>query len=238
MDYKDYLAGNSKTNFWFRAKVDLIEILLQKYIENHSKKLKILSLGAGTGEELYSLNKFGEVYVTDIEKKALKLIPKDLYKERKICDACNISYPDEFFELVVAFDVFEHIKDDKNAISEVYRVLKKNGFLIFSVPAFQFIYSSHDKAVEHKRRYSKKDLKSLFKEFKDPYFNYWNFTLFLPLVISRLIKKYYKPKVENPITNPIIDSVLYNILKTENFWFKKKFKTPPGISIFGVCRKP
>ena len=91
MDYKDYLAGNSKSTFWFRAKVGLIEVLLQKYVKPSSNKLKIFRFGAGTGEELYSLSKFGDVYVTIIEKKALDLIPKGLYKEKKICEE-NLEY--------------------------------------------------------------------------------------------------------------------------------------------------
>lgn len=240
MDYKDYLAGNSKSNFWFRAKLDLINILLQKNLENSQKNLKnlkILSIGTGTGEELYSLNKFGKVYVIDIEKRALDLIPSKLYKEKKICDTCNLTYPNNFFDLVVAFDVFEHIKNDRLAVSECRRVLKKRGVLIFSVPAFQFLYSAHDKALEHKRRYSKKELKNLFKEFKILYINYWNFILFLPLAISRLIKKNSEPKVDNPIVNPVVDFILYNIFKIENFLIKKSFKTPLGITIFGTCLK-
>ncbi len=237
MDYKDYLAGISKSNFWFRAKEDLISTLLQENLKSSRKNLKILSLGAGTGEELSLLGKFGDVYVVDIEKKALDLIPKKLYKEKKICDACNLVYTDNFFDLIVVFDVFEHIKNDKLAVNECRRVLKKGGLLIFSVPAFQFIYSAHDKALEHKRRYSKNKLKILFKKFNKTKIFYWNFILFLPLAISRLVKRNSKPKVDNPDFNYFIDAIFYKILKLENFLIKKNFKIPPGITIFGVYTK-
>lgn len=237
MDYKDYLAGKSESNFWFRSRRDLIDFLLKNYLHNLHKKLKILSIGAGTGDELYPLNKFGEIYVIDIEKRALDLIPSGLYKEKKICDARNISYPDGFFDLVVAFDVFEHIKNDKSAVNEAYRVLKKKGTLIFSVPAFQFLYSAHDKALGHKRRYSKNKLKILLKKFNKIKIFYWNFILFLPIVIIRLIRKSSKPKVDNPKLSPFIDKILYKIFKLENFLIKKNFKTLFGITIFGVYTK-
>jgi ubiquinone/menaquinone biosynthesis C-methylase UbiE len=240
MDYKNYTAGYSKSDFWFRSRLDLINIFLQKNLKNSKEtpsKLKILSIGTGTGEELYSLNKFGEVYVVDIEKRALDLIPAKLCKEKKVCDACNLTYPNDFFDLVVAFDVLEHIEKDRLAVSECKRVLKKGGLFLFLVPAFQFLYSAHDKALAHKRRYSKGQLKRLFNEFSGLHLNYWNFILFLPLVIQRLIKRNSEPKVDNPVKNPIIDSVLYKILRFENFLIKNNFKTPPGITIFGICRK-
>jgi len=154
MDYKDYQSGKVKLDFWFRAKNDLIEKLLFNQFPK-KKKLKILNLGAGTGSDLEILNNFGEVYVIDVEKKALDLIPDNLCVEKKICDACKLIYKDDFFDLVVSFDVFQHIENDEIAIKEAYRVLKKKGILFFSVPALQKLYSSHDKALEHKRRYSK-----------------------------------------------------------------------------------
>ena len=153
MDYKEYENGESASrHFWHRAKNDLIFRLLSKL---KKRNLKILNLGAGTGDDLETLNKFGTVYVTDINENALSLIPNNLCAEKKRCDAQNLTYPNEFFDVVTSFDVFEHIPDDKKAINEVSRVLKKDGHLIFSVPAFQFLYSAHDKALEHKRRYSK-----------------------------------------------------------------------------------
>jgi ubiquinone/menaquinone biosynthesis C-methylase UbiE len=236
MDYKDYLSGKSESNFWFRAKRDLITDLLEKNYPRHSEKLKILSIGVGTGDELEILNKFGEVYIIDIEKKALELIPNKFYKKKMVCDACNIKYKDNFFDLVVSFDVFEHIKDDKKAISEVHRVLKQKGTLIFSVPAFQFLYGPHDRALNHKRRYSKNKIKKRLERFEQISLDYWNFFLFLPLAIMRILKKNSTPKVENPNLNPLIGALLYKILKLENFLIRKNFKTPFGITIVGVYK--
>jgi len=237
MDYKDHLIGKSESNFWFLAKKDLIRILLEKNLRSHLKNRKILSIGAGTGEELQLLKNFGEVYVIDIEKNALDLIPDNLYKEKRVCDACNNPYKDNFFDLVVAFDVFEHIGDDEKACSEVRRVIKNKGLLILTVPAFQTLFSAHDKALEHKRRYSKKDLRVLFKNFKTISLNYWNFFLFLPSAISRLMKRNATPEVDNPKFGPLISSLFYKLLKIENLLIKKGVITPPGITIIGVYKK-
>ena len=236
MDYKDYLVGKNESGFWFRAKIDLINILFEKIFKNNSKKLKILSVGAGTGEELSILNKFGEVYVIDIEKKALDLIKNSLYKEKNVCDACNLSYKNNFFDVVVAFDVLEHIEKDNVAVKEIKRVLKKQGAFIFSVPAFQFLYSSHDKALEHKRRYSKKKLKSLLQIFNKTNFHYWNFFMF-PYALLRLFKKNSSPKIEEGKVSPFLDKFCFNLLIIENFLIKNNFKFPFGVTIFGISKK-
>ena len=153
------------------------------------KNLKILNIGAGTGVDLEIMNRFGNIYIIDVNKKALDLIPSNLYSEKKVCDATALPYPNEFFDIVCSFDVFEHIKNDKKAVLEAHRVLKKKGLLLLMVPAFNFLFSAHDKALLHYRRYSKKKLYELLRIFKNEYLSYWNSILFIPLSILRILKK-------------------------------------------------
>ena len=156
MDYKDLQSGNTQEDFWFKAKNGLVKTLLEKTCAN-KKELLILNLGAGTGDDLKILSKFGKNYVIDIDQESLSAIDNTLCAEKKLADACDLPYRDDFFDVVVSFDVFEHIKNDFQAIREVHRVLKSGGVLIFAVPAFEFLFSSHDKALRHFRRYSNKN---------------------------------------------------------------------------------
>ena len=150
MDYKDYEADQSSSSFWFKSKNNLIDILMSEISKFYKRgQLKILNIGVGTGEDLKILNKYGNNYITDINKDALDLIDKHWYTKKKVADACKLPFEDNFFDIVVSFDVFEHISNDKLAVSEIYRVLKKEGHLIFSIPAFQCLYSFHDKALGH-----------------------------------------------------------------------------------------
>ncbi len=55
-------------------------------------------------------------------------------------------------DLVVAFDVLEHILDDAAALREVERVLRPGGCLLVTVPADMDLWSAHDEAVGHVRR--------------------------------------------------------------------------------------
>ena len=54
-------------------------------------------------------------------------------------------------------DVLEHIRDDYSALKEWKKVLNPNGIILISVPAFQHLWSHHDKFLGHYRRYNKKD---------------------------------------------------------------------------------
>tara|TARA_Y100000310_G_scaffold331644_1_gene405595 strand:- start:550 stop:1254 length:705 start_codon:yes stop_codon:yes gene_type:complete len=234
MDYKDYLVGNSEENFWFKSKNDLIKIFFKKF---KKKDLKILSIGAGTGRELKVLNEFGEVFVIEINKKALDLISKELCQNKKQGDVQNLPFSKDFFDIVLASDVLEHVNDDKKAVNEIQRVLKKEGTFIFTVPAHQFIFSSHDKALGHKKRYSKEELKQLTKKFKKVEINYWNFFLSPIVILKRILNKDSKPEVDKITLPKTIDTLFYRIMSLENGLIARDMHLPFGITLFGICKK-
>ena len=61
------------------------------------------------------------------------------------------------YQTIIYFDVLEHIEDDLNEVMLASARLKKDGRLIFNVPAHQLFYNQFDKSVGHFKRYSKKD---------------------------------------------------------------------------------
>lgn len=236
MDYKDLQAGQIKENFWFKAKNDLINVLMEKTCKN-KKQLKILNIGAGTGDDLEILKKFGKNYIIDIDKNALSIVDDKLCEEKRVADACDLPYKNNSFDVIVSFDVFEHIKNDQKAVNEAYRVLKKNGILIFSVPAFQFLFSSHDKALCHQKRYSKKNIKNLLSQFSDSKIFFWNSLLFIPISIVRLSRKKSKPEIDQINLPSWINKLFYKLLLLDNFLIKKDISMFIGLSIVGFCRK-
>lgn len=75
----------------------------------------------------------------------------------------KLPWKGEFSDLVCAFEVMEHIKEDEKAFSEVYRVLRKNGVFVFSTPLFKKYWSAWDKMAGHKRRYEPVELEEKLK---------------------------------------------------------------------------
>lgn len=236
MDIKDLKNGiNSDENsFYFKAKNELIYGFISKL---NKQNLKILILGIGPSSSLSSLNKYGNVYATDIDEKALKFIPNNVFFKKQKVDVCNIPFKDNFFDIIIGCDILEHVKKDKIAVLNIYKCLKKNGIFIGTVPAFNFLFSSHDKALGHIRRYSKKDLNNLFLNFKKIKLTYWNFFIFPFISIIRILKKNSKPKVDKiNINSSFIDSLLYYLLKIENF-LVKYISLPYGLSLFMIYKK-
>lgn len=76
-------------------------------------------------------------------------------------DITRLPVKTESVGLVTAFDVLEHVPDDKTAIGEIYRVLRRGATALITVPASMSLWSQHDVAVGHVRRYSREELIAL-----------------------------------------------------------------------------
>jgi SAM-dependent methyltransferase len=101
-------------------------------------------------------------------------------------DATRLPLPDDSLDLVVAFDVLEHLHDDDAAVAEVRRVLRPTGTYLVAVPADPRLWSSHDEAVDHVRRYTREGLLDLLDRggFDVADVRSWN-VLLRPLVALR-----------------------------------------------------
>jgi len=73
-------------------------------------------------------------------------------------DIGTVAFGDREFDLVCAFDVIEHVEDDRRVFGEVSRVLKDDGVLICSVPLHADLWTEFDDWVGHARRYDPSDL--------------------------------------------------------------------------------
>ncbi|GAB2697960.1 class I SAM-dependent methyltransferase [Thalassiella azotivora] len=73
-------------------------------------------------------------------------------------DAERLPVGDASVDAVVAFDVLEHLEDDARAVAEVARVLRPGGSFLVAVPVDMRLWSDHDVAVGHVRRYDRTGL--------------------------------------------------------------------------------
>lgn len=224
----------SEENFYFKGKNELKDILISKLNKNN---LKILVIGIGVGEEIKITQKYGEFNVVDKNQKVLDMLGDNVKK--KLGDACNLPHPSNNFNLVMAFDVLEHVEDDHKSLSEIHRVLQPGGHFIFTVPAYPFLFSSHDRALNHQRRYSKKELKSKLSHFFNKVqMGSWN-SLLLPFIaLSRIRNKSQINKVDNQNIPLLLDKLFYSILHLENKLIKKGRSFPFGLSLWGIFEKP
>lgn len=132
---------------------------------------------------------------------------------------------------VVCINVLEHIKDDRQALKNIYKILQKGGSLILVVPALKMLFGSLDKNLGHFRRYEKealeKTLKSLGFKVKRTY--YHNFFSALGWFFNNRI---LNQKIMNRVQISLLDRLIPVFVQLE-----KKVKIPFGLSLVIVCQK-
>ncbi len=244
MDYIDYIKNKTQLNFWYRARLSLIENLLAQVL-NKNSKATILDIGCGTGTELRVLEKYGKVVALDKNSKSLKIANKVCSQILQV-DIEKESLGSREYDVICCFDVLEHLDNDSQALANIYKSLKKGGYLLFSVPAYQFLFSSHDYALGHVRRYSKKDIEEKIKllNFSIYRLSYWNSLLFPVILTLRIVKKFYfkikkkhKHQTETFKLRTFFDNLLFNVLNFESNLTQSKLKLPFGLTIYGIVRK-
>ncbi|MBN1526082.1 MAG: class I SAM-dependent methyltransferase [Candidatus Omnitrophica bacterium] len=233
------------TNWFYKGMFDIWAAFLEVSLKGFDRTGRALDLGCGAGGKMLHLRNYAaKVYGLDLSMDALRFT-----KERSsVClnqaSAENIPYKDGSFSLMNAFDIIEHIEDDLGALKEMNRVMAKGGFLVIAVPAFGFLWSQHDIANFHKRRYTACDLKVKLEKagFEVARMTYANFFLFPFVAAIRLVQygllrpflKVERTRVES--LPPFLNSILVSILDFESR-IVKKTRLPFGVAVMCVARK-
>lgn len=144
-----------ETFYWWNiGRREILKSILNRYLGSE-RGFSILDIGCGAGGNIKILGEFGSVTGLDLSEEALKFAKTHgAFEELMQGDAEHLPFPDEAFGLVSAFDVLEHISDDQKAIREMFRVLQRGGFALITVPAHRWLWSRHDEALHHLRRYT------------------------------------------------------------------------------------
>ena len=144
--------------WWFVGRKNVIRSLINITYRGR-KDLNILDIGCGTGSILNILSEYGRVLGSDISETALSFCKKRGFTNLIKTSADDLKLESESFDLVTAFDILEHLENDKKALREFYRVCRKGGNILITVPAYRFLWSEHDRALGHKRRYVRGEIR-------------------------------------------------------------------------------
>jgi SAM-dependent methyltransferase len=204
-------------------------------------------MGCSGGPLIQQLHADGYRRVTgiDISPAAIALCRQRDLVDTYVMDAQKLSFPDGRFDVITASDVLEHLADAPGAIREWRRLLKPGGVLIVFVPAFQFLWSEHDEANKHYRRYRRAELRQLLaaNALVVERSSYWNSLLFFPVALVRLLKRCLPQKRASDegdlfVVPKVINRMLTWLLRRENGWLRRGGNFPFGVSVLAVARKP
>jgi 2-polyprenyl-3-methyl-5-hydroxy-6-metoxy-1,4-benzoquinol methylase len=231
--------------WWHKGKLRLIEALYDKFVpsEIKNKKVKILEVGCGTGEVLKLLSRWGDVKGIDISKEALDACRRKGFKNLVQGDINELNLRNEYgsYDLVICLDVLEHVQEDLSALKEMNKLLRPGGILMLTVPAYKFLWSTHDEALHHKRRYHSLEIKTKVRDagFQILKHTHYVTVLFFPIAAVRLLNNFVRrtpyPKTHYLPLPKSINSFFIKILDWEAT-IVKYFYLPMGTTMALVAK--
>ena len=197
--YADYPDGgfdltdkNATSSFWVSSRNRLFKHLVYKEVRSTGKS-GFLEIGCGTGDFIQQILENDRLSITgsEIYLKGLIYAKRNLPSVDFIQLDVTRGIVDEQFDIIVAFDVLEHIEDDMAAISNIHRMLCRDGVFIASVPQYMYLWSGLDDLVKHKRRYSRRELVTKMRTagFAVSYATSFVFALFPLMLVNRMLDK-------------------------------------------------
>ncbi|MBN1405346.1 MAG: glycosyltransferase [Candidatus Omnitrophica bacterium] len=238
-EYK-YMYDMEKRHWWFTGRRALIVHLIKS---SNIISPQILDVGCGTGANLLAFGKMGKAFGIDISARAIKFCKKRGVENVIQCSAEKIEYADKTFDIITCLDLLEHVADPVEMLAELKRVLKDDGKIIIAVPAFRFLWSQHDEALCHLRRYTKKSLLSDLKNagLKSENNGYFFFLSFFAVAPIRMMRKFLvSNQVTRSDTTTLPPKYLNEFLK---FLFKIELiisgwmRLPFGTTIYTIASK-
>lgn len=222
------LAALEDTHWWYRERRHLLDRAIRDLVPGRA-----LDVGAAGGGNTRVLRDRGwlaaplEYGVEGAEVAAARGLPVIR------ADATALPLQDGSLDLVVAFDVLEHIADDDSCARDIHRVLRPGGTFLVAVPADPRLWSAHDEAVDHVRRYTRPTLLGLLQRngFEIGSVASWN-VLLRPVVAFRR-RSSSGSDLED--LHPVVNAGLRAIITVERYL---PVKTLPGVSLLVTARRP
>lgn len=200
---------------------------------------RILDMGCGTGIISQEMGEHGHVVSLDYAEEALRFCRLRRLPRLLRGDGQALPFAAGSFDVVLALDTIEHVPDDAEAVREMRRVLKPDGLLILNVPALRLLWSSHDVANQHHRRYHRPQLRALIEDagFTLTKLTYSNFVFFPPTLLLRLMKRlvvHTLPSEEILTLSPRVNQLIEWIMRGERRVLRH-INLPVGTSLFAVA---
>ena len=177
---------------------------------------RILDAGCGSGRTLDDLAEHGAVSGVDTSAKAVAVARARGHVDVHVAPIERLPWGDGTFDLITCLDVVEHTDDDCAALAELHRVSGPEAHLVLTVPAYPLLWSSHDVANQHRRRYLPRTLKAAaeaagWAHLRDTFFN----SLLLPpaaavRLAERLTHRSERSESHLALTAPRLDTASWN----------------------------
>jgi SAM-dependent methyltransferase len=228
-------------HWWYRGRRRIIRAELERLALPAAAH--VLDAGCGSGRTLQDLVAFGEVSGIELNEDAAEVARSRGHGDVRVGRLEELPWPDASFDLITCLDVIEHTPDDRVALAELHRVARPGGWLLVTVPAYPALWSLHDEANHHYRRYSRRALRDAASAagWTVTRLSSFNSVLLAPAAAVRLAQR--RSGAHNGSSNNLaigpawLNDVLEAPLALEANWLARGRTLPFGLSLVAVLRR-
>src|SRR5438270_1830267 len=236
----DRMAELDQDHWWFLARRRIRKLRIERVVRPPNKA-KILEVGCGTGHNLAMLKGFGSVDASELDRCARAVANKRLPGKVRNAKLPDLSmFKRNGYDLIALLDVLEHVPNDLASLRAIHMRLKPGGALLLTVPANPWMWSAHDAAHHHFRRYTKKQLEELFLRsgLEVQLLSYFNTLLFPLVAAARVVGKVTrKESADDKLPSAPVNAVLDSVFGLEAGLIGR-VPMPFGVSLVAVVRRP
>jgi len=227
------------TYWWHIAKRELVTSLL---VENVLPPARVVEGGIGSARNLEEFQKLGyQVAGLDLLEDAVLQARSRGIDDAHVHDlAENWPFDSGTVDAVVLLDVLEHIEHPVQVLRHAGRVLSASGRIVFTVPAYPWLYGDWDEQLGHFRRYTKQLVRSQVEAagLTIEWLSFWNaFSLPAAAAVRSYQRCFPRQRAaEFPRVNPLVNRMLQRMAAMER-WCLHRAPVPFGLSLVGVLAK-
>jgi 2-polyprenyl-3-methyl-5-hydroxy-6-metoxy-1,4-benzoquinol methylase len=231
-----FIKESEKTHWWFVGRRMVIGKILKTFFK--APLIETLDIGSGYGAMVPLLLTYSKSVdcIEPLQEAEASLKEYGADKVFLISDFPS-QYPSKKYNLITMFDVLEHIDNHEKALLIIHdMLLKPEGRILLTVPAYQWMWSKHDEQHHHYRRYSKKDLIHLLRStgFKNVKASYFMTNLFPLAFFQRLFMKSSLSTKEVQPIHPLLNRFFTFLFSIEAKWVQF-FPYPYGLSVLAIA---
>ncbi len=232
-----------RSHFWRIAKRRLVLNWLGRHAPAGAS-LRVLDIGGACSVIPKDLDRWGRVEVLEGDEDTVRLARAQLG-----IDVHHAWFPDRIpvqgpYDVITMVDVLEHMPDDVRSLRHARDLLRPGGVLLCTVPALKWLWSDHDVALHHYRRYTRRGLLHALGSagLRVERISYYTSLLLPALALQRLASRLVRRRTgESPqydVRPPGfgLNRLFGRLMSIERWWLG--FSTLPlGSSLIVVCRR-
>jgi 2-polyprenyl-3-methyl-5-hydroxy-6-metoxy-1,4-benzoquinol methylase len=161
-DYTAVYADLYQKHWWWRVREQILVEKVRETLKGRAPHARILDVGCGAGVFFEALEQFG--HVEGIESDPLAVEQSEGWRSRIHAGQLDDTFrPGHSFDLILLLDVLEHVPRPDEMLRCATRLLSPEGRIIATVPAFTWLWTSHDDVNHHLKRYTAAEMRTLMK---------------------------------------------------------------------------